>query len=147
MEQYMVWVWLIVFILMLILEFATSDFLTIWFALSAIPTVLIAAIWPEFIWLQVLVFFLFGFLLMFIIRKYVVKYFKKNIVDTNIDTYIGKTAIVTKEITSTSRGLVHFENDTWTAISSEDIEIDSVVKILAIEGNKFIVTKIEKGVK
>lgn len=142
MTEYIVWIWLVVLILMLIIEFSTSDFLTVWFAISAIPTIIVAAIWPELYWVQILMFFLLGFLLMIVIRRYVVKYFKKNVVETNVDSYIGKIAIVTKEISQHNRGAVIFQGDTWTAVSKETIEIDSEVKILAIDGNKFVVTKI-----
>nr|WIF87862.1 NfeD family protein [Acholeplasma laidlawii] len=47
-------------------------------------------------------------------------------------------------ISPMSRGQVDFEHMNWTAISSEDIEVGATVRILAIEGNKFIVTKINK---
>ena len=56
MTEYMVWIWLIVLIVMLVLEFMTADFLTVWFAISAVPTVVIAAIWPQLVWIQVLFF-------------------------------------------------------------------------------------------
>lgn len=147
MTEYMVWIWLIVLIVMLVLEFMTADFLTVWFAISAVPTVVIAAIWPQLVWIQVLFFFLFGFLLMIIVRKYVIKYIKKNIVSTNVDSFIGKTALVIKDINPVERGLVEFENDTWTAVSKETIEIGEHVKILAIEGNKLIVTKYKEEIK
>src|SRR5690606_10888385 len=94
--------------------------------------------------LQVIVFFLTGFVLMFLTRPFLIKYFKKNMVSTNVDSYVGKLAIVIKEISPMLRGQVDFENMNWTAISSEDIEVGSTVKILAIEGNKFIVTKIKE---
>lgn len=141
MYDYMVWIWLIVFVLALILEFATADFLTIWFAISALPTAIIAYFFPEMIILQIAFFFLFGFLLMLIIRRYVVKYVKRNVVSTNVDSYIGKTAVVVETIKPNERGLVKFQGDLWTAISTETIEINEKVRILTIEGNKFIVTK------
>lgn len=142
MGEYMIWVWLIVFIFMLVLEFITTDFVSVWFAISAIPTIIITLIFKELIWLQITTFFVVGFLLMLLIRKYVVRYTKKNIVSTNVDSYIGKNAIVTETIRPDLKGLVSFENDTWTAISNEEIDKGDMVKIIAIEGNKFIVTKI-----
>lgn len=141
MAAYMVWVWLIVFAVMLIIEFATADFLTVWFAISAIPTTILSLVLPELIWLQIVVFFVLGFLLMLVIRKYVVKYFKKNVTSTNVDTYIGKVAVVTKRIEPRFNGLVLFENNTWTAVGNEVIEVDEIVKVIAIEGNKLIVIK------
>ena len=143
MAEYMVWIWLIVFVLMLIIEFATADFLTVWFAISAVPTTILALVLPEMIWLQIVVFFLLGFILMLVLRKYVVKYLKKNVVSTNVDSYIGKTAIVIKTIEPRVNGLVNFENDTWTAVSNEIIAANSIVRVIAIEGNKLIVKRKE----
>ncbi len=140
----MIWFWLVIFILTVVIEFITIDFVSIWFALAAIPTMIIAIFDPTNIWLQVIVFFLSGFILLALTRPIVVKYFKKNIVSTNVDAYVGKNAIVIKEISDDHPGLVDFERMNWTAISSETILVGEKVRILAIEGNKFIVTKFEK---
>lgn len=142
MSEYVVWLWLLVFIFAVVIEFATVDFVSIWFAIAAIPTMIIAVFYPTNVWLQVIVFFVTGFILMALTRPVVINYFKKNIVSTNVDSYVGKTAIVTKEISDTERGAVEFERASWTAISNETIEVGAHVRILAIEGNKFIVTKI-----
>lgn len=143
-SEYLIWFWLLVFITTIIIEFITVEFVSIWFALAAIPTMIISIVVPENIGLQVLVFFVIGFVLLLLTRPVLIKYFKKNIVSTNADSYIGKTAVVLKEITPVTRGIVDFEHMNWTAISSETIEEGALVKILAIEGNKFIVTKINK---
>lgn len=143
MNDYMIWLWLLIFIFMIGIEMASAEFVTLWFAIAAIPTMIAAIISPTNIWLQVIIFFSSGFLLMFITRPIVIKYFRKNIVSTNVDSYIGKVAIVTEEITNDKRGYVDFEHKIWSAISSETIEVGSRVRILAIEGNKLIVTKID----
>ena len=71
------------------------------------------------------------------------EYLKKNVVSTNVDSYIGKTAIVIKTIEPRVNGLVNFENDTWTAVSNEIIAENSIVRVIAIEGNKLIVKRKE----
>lgn len=144
LAEYAIWFWLLVFVTMIIIEFMTVEFVSIWFALASIPTLIISIFMPTNIGLQMIVFFLTGFILMMLTRPALVKYFKKNIVSTNVDAYVGKSAIVIKEISPMSRGQVDFEHMNWTAISSEDIEVGATVRILAIEGNKFIVTKINK---
>lgn len=140
----MIWFWLVIFVLTIIIEFITVDFVSIWFSLAAIPTMIIAIFDPYNIWLQVIVFFITGFILLALTRPLVVRYFKKNIVTTNVDAYVGKNAIVIKEISDDQPGLVDFDHMNWTAISSETIHVGDRVRILAIEGNKFIVTKIEQ---
>lgn len=140
-----IWFWLIIFVLMVVIEFATTDFVTIWFAASAIPTLIVAAIWPERFLVQTLIFVIAGIALLVLTRPALVKYFRKNITHTNVDSFVGKTAIVTKTITPIERGLVNFERQTWTAVSNEEILEGASVKILAIEGNKFVVEKIKNG--
>lgn len=144
MAEYMVLIWLVVFIVMLVIEFITVEFVTVWFAISAIPTAIIAWLLPELFWLQFTVFFGLGFILMLFIRSYLLKYFKRNAIATNVDSYVGKDAVVTKKISSLENGLVKFQSITWTAVSQEDIAEGQTVRILAIDGNKFIVTKIKE---
>ena len=55
---------------------------------------------------------------MIIVRKYVIKYIKKNIVSTNVDSFIGKTALVIKDINPVERGLVNLKM-IWTAVSKK----------------------------
>src|SRR5690554_364700 len=143
--EYSVWLWLGVFILMVIIEIATIDFVTIWFAGSALPTLVVAAIWPEQLVVQLAIFIVGGVLLLILSRPALVKYFQKNVTHTNVDSYVGKTAIVAKAISPIDRGLVLFERDTWTAVSSKKIEEGAKVRILAIEGNKFVVEEIKES--
>lgn len=143
MGEYMIWFWLVIFIIALVVEFLSVEFISVWFALATLPTMIVSYFYPDNLWLQVIVFFVSGFVLMALTRPVLIKYFKRNVVSTNVDSYIGKVAIVIKEISDTQRGQVDFENMNWTAISSETIPVGSKVRILAVEGNKFIVTNIE----
>lgn len=136
-----VWIWLAIFAISIIIEFATVEFVSIWFSIASIPA-LILALLNQDPWLQIIVFFLVSTLLLALTRPLVVKYLRRNIVETNVDAYVGKIALVTKEISDINPGLVKFEGLIWTAISSESIDTGSKVRILAVEGNKFIVTKI-----
>ncbi|HLT00112.1 MAG TPA: NfeD family protein [Acholeplasma sp.] len=142
MSDVMIWFWLGVFIFAVGIEFATTEFVSVWFAISAIPTLIVSIFYPTMIWLQIIVFFSIGFILMGFTRPVLVKYFRRNVVDTNVDSFIGKVAIVVKEITEIENGSVKFQSDIWTAMSSEHIEVGEQVRILAIEGNKLIVTKL-----
>lgn len=140
-RPYDVWIWLSVFVITVVIEFMTVEFVSVWFAIASIPA-LVLALFNQDPWLQLIVFFLLSILLLAVTRPLVVKYLRRNIVDTNVDAYVGKTALVTSKITEIEAGLVKFEGLIWTAISSESIPEGSKVRILAIEGNKLIVTKI-----
>ena len=59
---------------------------------------------------------------------------------TGVNGMIGKTAVVTEEITSESGvGYVQLYGDSWRAISETPFATGAKVKILATEGNKVIV--------
>ncbi len=137
----LVWIWLAVFIITVVIEFLTVEFVSIWFAIASIPALILAML-NQNEWLQLIVFFLLSILLLSVTRPLVVRYLRRNIVDTNVDAYVGKVAIVTSQISNNESGLVKFEGLIWTAVSSESIPIGSSVRILAIEGNKLIVTEI-----
>lgn len=141
MVNELVWIWLSVFVITVVIEFITVEFVSVWFSIASIPA-LILALFNQNPWLQLIVFFLLSILLLAITRPLVVKYLRRNIVDTNVDAYVGKTAIVTSTINEIEAGHVKFEGLIWTAVSSEMIQKGSKVRILAIEGNKLIVTKI-----
>jgi len=63
---------------------------------------------------------------------------------TNAEVVIGKKAIVTTEINNLkATGTVSLQGMDWTARTKDDsvVAIDSVVKVVAIEGVKVIVEK------
>ena len=63
---------------------------------------------------------------------------------TNLDRVIGMQGIVTEKITKTTPGEVKVDGKKWTAISNKIIEVDSIVKILDIDGVKLKVEKWEE---
>jgi|SRR5690554_1259165 len=147
MSEYMLWFWLIIFIVAIVIEFSTTELVSLWFAIAAVIAMIISLANPTNVWLQVIVFFTVGFILMGVTRPFLVKYFKRNVIDTNVDAFIGKAAQVIVKISHTEHGKVLFEGTEWTAVSSETIDDGAMVRILAIEGNKLIVTKIEEKEK
>ncbi|CCV64358.1 Nodulation efficiency family protein, NfeD [Alteracholeplasma palmae J233] len=138
----MVWVWLGIFVLSVTFEFVSLELVSIWFAIAAIPSLILAMVNIPLHY-QLIVFFIISCVLIFLTRPVVLKYFKRNEVKTNVDAYIGKVAVVTKTITPNNSGLVKFEHLIWTAISDAEIKEDALVKILAVEGVKLIVEEID----
>ena len=64
------WIWLIVFIGTILIEFATVDLNAIWFAAGSIIALILSALGLGPIW-QFSVFFITSFLLLFTLGKYV----------------------------------------------------------------------------
>ena len=82
-------------------------------------------------------------------RPIATKYFNQNRVKTNLDSLIGKQAVVTASIRNLQEeGRVMIDGKEWTARSadaSRTIEKDQIVRILSIQGVKLIVEPSEEN--
>lgn len=142
--------WLAFIIVFLVIEAATVNMTTIWFAagclvalildlLGASPTVQFLAM------ILVSTFLLMGFLL------YVKPRLHKGrhaVIATNADRIIGTEAVVTDRIDPMAgQGLIKAHGQTWSAVSDSDriIEKDTRVLIIEIRGVKAVVRPIEPG--
>ncbi|BBK21797.1 NfeD family protein [Amedibacterium intestinale] len=138
-------VWLGVGLLAVVLELLTASALvSIWFAVGACAAALVSLL--DFsIGIQIAVFVIMSFLSMLIVRPVAARYLRGNVVRTNADRYIGEKGIVTKKITSNDWGEVKIQGTIWHAVSVEDEEIEegSRVKVVAIEGAKLLVMKLQ----
>jgi membrane protein implicated in regulation of membrane protease activity len=142
MIEILVWFWLGLFLLAVIFEAATVDFVAIWFAVGSIPA-FILALFGSPIWLQVSVFLLITIILIAFTRPYMLKYFKTNQIKTNVYSVIGKTATVSEIINPNEIGAVKLRGQVWSAMSASKIEVGTEVRILEIEGVKLIVEAIK----
>ena len=81
--------------------------------------------------------------LLYVTRHIEVKYFKKERVKTNVESMIGKHAIVISEIDNLQgAGQVTVSGQEWSArnvIENQAIPVGSVVSVVAISGVKLIV--------
>jgi membrane protein implicated in regulation of membrane protease activity len=139
-----VWVWLFIFVVALLIELVTSDLVSIWFSLGAIPPFILALINVNWI-LQVVVFLVATFVLIVFTRPYVYKYFKTNEIKTNVDAMSGLIGIVTLEITPLQYGRVKIKSEDWSATSKQSISVGTKVRVLDVEGNKVIVETVEQN--
>ena len=139
----MIGLWLILFLILLFIELITVNLITIWFAVGAVGAFITTYITDNFI-IQIVVFIVISVITLLLTKPIVKKVRNKNIEATNLDRVIGKTGVVTKEITKDNYGEVKVEGSIWTATSTKKIEEKSRVKILKIEGVKLLVEKIEE---
>lgn len=140
-------IWLIVLVVCLVVEISTLGLASIWFAGGALLAMLIAMIGGP-LWLQVLIFLVTSVVLLIFTRPIAMKYFNKNREKTNVDSKIGKQAIVTVTIDNLKgEGQIVTEGMEWTArsLDSSVIEEGSVVTIEKIEGVKAIVSIRKEG--
>ena len=135
-------IWLIIFVVCIAVEIATMGLTTIWFAGGALIASVVAAIGGP-IWLQVVLFFVVAFILLYFTRPIAVKYFNKDRVKTNVESMIGKQAIVISEINNLQGiGQVTVGGMEWSARTVQEgitLPVGSVVVVRAISGVKLIV--------
>jgi membrane protein implicated in regulation of membrane protease activity len=134
--------WLVSMIVLFIVEAATVNLMTIWFAFGALGA-LIASLLGAELWLQIIIFILVTIITLIPTRKLAKKYFSKSHHQpTNSDVVIGKDCIVTEDIDNLlSVGAVKCMGKEWTARSESDEKIAAgeTVTAVAIEGVKLIV--------
>ena len=138
----MVTLWLVVLIVSIGVEVATLGLTSIWFAGGAVVAVIVAAFHGP-VWLQILLFFAVSLLLLFFTRPVAVRYFNKDRVRTNVESMIGRQAIVTSEIDNLQGiGQVTVGGQEWSARTEADgmdLQSGTVVDIVAVSGVKLIV--------
>lgn len=138
----MVTLWLVVLIVSIGVEVATLGLTSIWFAGGAVVAVIVAAVHGP-VWLQILLFFAVSLLLLFFTRPIAVRYFNRDRVRTNVESMIGRQAIVTSEIDNLQGiGQVTVGGQEWSARTEADgmnLQPGTVVDIVAVNGVKLIV--------
>ena len=139
--------WLVLLILCIGIEVLTLGLTTVWFAGGALVAIFASLLYAP-IFVQVILFFLVSLLLLFFTRPIAVKYFNRDRVKTNVESMVGRQAIVTSEIDNLQAvGQVTVNGQEWSARSVDDkvrIPAGTVVTVAAISGVKLIVRTLEQ---
>ena len=141
--------WLILLIVLVVIEIITLGLTTIWFAGGALVTFILAMLDVSPV-IQWAVFCAVSLALLFGTRPWALRFFNSQKQEkTNVDSLLGKTAVVTAEIHNLEgRGEVFVNGLTWTARTEKDSEVipkDTHVEIIAVEGVKLIVREKKEG--
>ena len=133
-------IWIIFAVILFIIEAATVNLVTIWFALGAILAV-IASLLGFSVFTQCTVCIVSALILLIFTRPAAVRLIKKT--PTNVDSLIGKNAVVTTAIDNIkAAGEVKISGKYWSARNAENddvIEVNTVVEICRVEGVKLMV--------
>lgn len=139
-----VWcVWLAVFVVCIGLEAASMALTSIWFAGGALIACVLSIAGVN-LYIQMAVFVVVSFLLLYSTRPLALRYINQKTVRTNVDALVGKKARVTAEIDNDeARGTAMVSGQEWTARSADGSRIpkDTMVQIQAVSGVKLIVSK------
>ena len=140
--------WLFIMIGLLAVEIPTMGLTTIWFAggaLAAFPVALAGLGLP----VQVAVFVGVSLVLLVFTRPIAQKHLNRRTVKTNVESLVGRTALVTQAIDNKkAEGQVQIEGVIWTARSADGNAIPegASVRIEKVNGVKLIVTLTKEGV-
>ena len=141
-----IYVWLLALVTFIVIEIATMGLTTIWFAGGALIALALALGEAAF-YVQIAAFLVISIILLVCTRPLAVKFFNQKREKTNVDSMIGKQAIVVAGIDNLrEEGQVILNGMEWSARAYEQgciIPIGAVVEVKEIRGVKLIV--VEKG--
>lgn len=136
--------WAVALVVLLVIEGATAQLVTIWFAAGALAA-LIASLAGSQLWLQFLLFVVVSAVMLIATRPLVRKITGKKAEPLNANRCIGQVAVVTETVDNlNATGLVKVGGTVWTARSSDGsvIEQGKNAVVEKIEGVKVIVKEI-----
>lgn len=140
--EYGLFIWLLVAALMFVLESATAQMVSTWFAVGALFAIIPSVLGAQ-VWVQLLVFLLFSVLFLLFARPFIKNRLMTKKQPTNADMVVGQTGFVLEDIDNIrEEGRVSAMGLTWTARSEngEAIPADTQVTVNRIDGVKLIVT-------
>ncbi len=139
-----VYVWLAITAGALITEFLTADMVSIWFAGGGIVALSLALF--DIAWyIHLPVFIVLSLVLLLTFRKLVMKKLIKGDTKTNADAVIGLEFTLLTDIGFNQMGTIKVNGVVWnvnTEDEKEEVSAGSIVRVLKIQGNKYIVEKV-----
>lgn len=146
MEQYMVWIWLFIFISAIIVEAISQDLVSIWFSVGALVALILSGFELIPWYIETIVFIIASLTMVICTRPLAKKLLNNAIRNTNIDEYVGKQVKVLKEISKFEDGQVKFHDIIYSAClleeETETISEGEIVEVVTFRGNKIVVKKI-----
>ena len=136
-------VWLVVLVVLILIEIATLNLTTIWFAGGAIVASIVATMGVSFE-IQLIVFIVVSIIILFLLRPSAVKYFNQKRVKTNYESIIWLDAKVIDTVDNNAmKGTAILNGKEWTARAVSDdmiIKAGSKARVVKISGVKLILT-------
>ena len=138
----MIWVWSVLFILTLVVEIVTVELVSVWFAVGSLIA-FILALCKVGTTVQIIVFLAVSIVLLASLRWVCMKALKNSKEKTNLDSLVGKIFKLTKSIEEENPGEIKVNGVIWRVVekNGELAELGKKVKIVEVQGNKFLVEK------
>ena len=136
--------WLVLFVILALFELVTVNLVSIWFSLGALITTFVSLA-TDNLMIHLAFFTISSILLLLLTKPFVKKMKKRDVVPTNLDRVIGKVGVVTEKIEKDGIGEVKVLGKKWSAYSDKEVEENSKVKVLSINGVKLKVEEIKES--
>lgn len=137
------YIWLAVLAVSLIVEFVTMELVSVWVAVGAVGAMILALCEVQ-LEIQLAVFVVVSIACILGLRRITLKLLNRNKDKTNIDVVIGTTHKLIKPITEDELGSIKINGVEWN-VKFQNFDVAGVgepVEILEVDGNKFIVKKV-----
>lgn len=138
-------IWIFIFLVLVIIEVLTLNVATVWFCIGSVFA-FFSAFFTKDLNLQIVIFIIFSVLSIFFTKNFLQKIMNFKKINTNSDSLIGRTCLVTEEINNfLNQGQVTVGENIWSALSEDDglIKKGTKVKIKSIRGVKLVVEEIK----
>lgn len=129
-----IYIWLVLFTILSVIEILTINLVTLWFALSALIVFLLNLIFGK-LESSYLIFSILSMLFLILLKPIFKKYFL-NINKTRIGD-VGTEVIIVK--IENDEYVVKYKGGEWQALSKNKYVVGEKVKIISFEGNKIII--------
>lgn len=135
--------WVIAALLLFIVEIFTTGFAVICIAAGALGGAAAAAFNAPF-WGQILAFAILTLISLVTVRPLMLKYFSKGSKPSNMDSLIGRKAVLTEPAGRDTPGRIRLDGDEWQVVSADadTIPAGSWVEVVSRESNILTVKQI-----
>ncbi|MBQ8425524.1 MAG: NfeD family protein [Clostridia bacterium] len=141
----MVWIWAVVTLSTLVAEVVTVELACIWFTFGGLVSFILALCGVGEV-IQIIVFLVVAVLSFASLRPVCKKLLKDSNEKTNVESVIGTTHTLLSEIAEDKPGEIKINGVSWRVISKDKqtFAVGEKVKIVEVQGNKFLVEKGEE---
>ncbi|HJC99438.1 NfeD family protein [Candidatus Arthromitus sp. SFB-turkey] len=137
--------WFLIFLILIIVEVLTINLSTVWFIIGSVFA-FFSSFFTRNLNYQIIVFIVFTIISIILTKRFLTKVSNFKKINTNVDSIIGRTCLVTKDINNLlNQGEIVIDKNIWSALSKDDnvvIKEGTKVKICDIKGVKVIVEEV-----
>ena len=137
--------WFLIFLILIIVEVLTINLSTVWFIIGSVFA-FFSSFFTRNLNYQIIVFIVFTIISIILTKRFLTKVSNFKKINTNVDSIIGRTCLVTKDINNLlNQGEIVIDKNIWSALSKDDnviIREGTKVKICDIKAVKVIVEEV-----